>query len=339
MSSYLQLSIESRERRLFLKFRWKNLGLVFNLEEIQGLPSWHSSHAQAPNVVQMRDFVRVYFCGRQGPDINGNFISLGMYADLIPGEKFELIEIGQIPIMELGAVGEFDEFGTYPISILKDTDKFIAYYGGWSRPKEVPFDVSLGLATSQDGKHFKKYGNGPVLGAVPDEPFVITSPKIRKYQDKYILAYTAGVRWFEYQGRKEIIYRNRIAFSADGLNWQRLGREIIETRIGDDEAQACPDIYFKDGIFHMFFCYRSSINFRDNTEFSYKIGYARSLDLISWERDDEKSSFLPSNETWDKDMQAYPNVFDFKGSTYMLYLGNETGLAGFGAAKLVNVFE
>jgi hypothetical protein len=31
-------------------------------------------------------------------------------------------------------------------------------------------------------------------------------------------------------------------------------------------------------------------------------------------------------------MQAYPNVFDFGGKTYMLYLGNGTGIQGFGAA-------
>jgi predicted GH43/DUF377 family glycosyl hydrolase len=315
-----------------LHFEWKNLGLVFDLANLNSSPHWHASHAQAPNVVDMGDFVRVYFCGRQGPDERGNFISLGMYVDIIPGEIFKILEVSQTPIMDLGLRGEFDEYGTYPISVLKNSSGFLAYYGGWTRPKSVPFDVALGLATSSDGKKFTKYGNGPVLSATSDEPFVITSPKIRHFDGKFVLAYTAGVKWFDFEGKKEIIYRNRIAFSEDGIVWNRLGREIIPAKIGHDEAQACPDIYASDGGYHMFFCYRASKNFREDSRFSYKIGYAYSTDLVNWERDDSRSIFLESQENWDCEMQAYPNVFDFKGKTYMLYLGNGTGIQGFGAA-------
>ncbi len=287
----------------------------------------------------MGEFVRVYFTARPSPDDLGNYISHGMYVDLIPGKKFEVLSICDHPIMELGQLGEFDEFGTYPISVLKDSNTYLAYYGGWTRPRDVPFDVALGLAISKDGKTFKKFGNGPILSANAEEPFVITSPKIRKYNDIYVLSYTAGLKWFEFQGRKEIIYRIRLALSVDGINWKRLGYEIIETRLGDNEAQACPDIFYKDGIYHMFFCYRSSVNFRENSKYSYKIGYAYSLDLKNWVRDDTKSTFLKTDKTWDASMQAYPNVFEFEGIIYMLYLGNETGRFGFGAAELVEYFE
>jgi predicted GH43/DUF377 family glycosyl hydrolase len=322
-----------------LQFKWKNLGLIFNLASLNGLPAWHNSHAQAPNVVNMGEFVRVYFCGRPIADEFGNFVSRGMYADIVPGKTFKILKIGEFPILELGDLGEFDEFGTYPISVIRKSGIYYAFYGGWSRPKAVPFDVAIGLATSNDGEKFTKYGNGPIFGASAKEPFVITSPKIRYFNQKFVLTYTSGVRWFEYKGRKEIIYRIRIAFSDDGLSWNRLGREIIQTKIGKDEAQACPDIYFCDGVYHMFFCYRSSTDFRKNPEFSYKIGYAKSIDLVNWERKDENSVFLESNETWDCEMQAYPTVFDFRDETYMFYLGNGTGLMGFGAAIRVGSNE
>lgn len=322
-----------------MQFKWKNLGLVFNVNSNNGSIPWHASHAQAPNIIDMGEFVRVYYCARQAPDKSGNFISRGMYADIIPGETFRILNVGQTPIMNLGELGEFDEFGTYPISVLKESDRFLAYYGGWSRPKDVPFDVAIGLATSSDGMLFTKFSNGPILGATTEEPFVITSPKIRFFGEKYVLTYTAGVRWFQFEGKTEVIYRIRIAFSEDGIIWNRHSGEIIETKIGDDEAQACPDIYFDNGTYHMFFCYRSSVNFRDNPKFSYKIGYAKSRDLVTWDRDDSKSIFLESNEFWDSSMQAYPNVFDFNGNTYMLYLGNGTGLHGFGAAMRVDKNE
>jgi predicted GH43/DUF377 family glycosyl hydrolase len=322
-----------------LHFKWKNLGLIFDLDSLDEIPDWHVSHAQAPNVVDMGEFVRVYFCGRPAPDDSGNFVSRGIYADVIPGSTFKVLKIGQSPILELGGLGEFDEFGTYPISVIKQSGRFLAYYGGWSRPKAVPFDVAIGLATSEDGESFTKHGNGPILSASPDEPFVITSPKIRFFDGRFVLTYTAGVRWFEHEGRKEIIYRNRIAFSDDGVSWTRLGREIIQTKLGKDEAQACPDIYFCNGEYHMFFCYRSSINFRDDSKFSYKLGYAKSVDLMTWERDDDNSFFVESQESWDSEMQAYPNVFDFNGKTFMVYLGNGTGLLGFGAAIRVDSHE
>jgi hypothetical protein len=322
---------------LCLIFKWEDLGLVFSLEQNSHLmPGWHDSHAQAPNAVIMSNFVRIYFCSRPKPEKDGNVVSIGMYVDVIPDEDFRIISISQNPLIELGAKGEFDEFGTYPISVLREGSDFTAIYGGWSRPLEVPFEVSLGLATSLDGVHFKKLGNGPIIGPNEFEPFVLTSPKIRKYDEFYVIAYTSGIRWFRHNGRMEVIYRIRIAFSTDKITWNRFDQEIIPTVLGDEEAQACPDIYFKDGLYHMFFCYRNSINFRLDVNNSYKLGYAYSSDLKNWTRKDGLSAINGESPEWCQNMQAYPNVFDYKGSTYMLYLGDGTGKYGFGAAKLVN---
>ena len=135
----------------------------------------------------MGEFVRVYFCGRPIADEFGNFVSRGMYADLVPGKTFKILKIGEFPILELGNLGEFDEFGTYPISVIRKFGSYYAFYGGWSRPKAVPFDVAIGLATSNDGEKFTKYGNGPIFGASPKEPFVITSPKIRYFNQRFLI--------------------------------------------------------------------------------------------------------------------------------------------------------
>jgi len=269
-------------------------------------------------------------------DPGGPAISRGLYVDLIPEDGFRVLNIAAHPILDLGREGYFDEHGTYPISVIKDGGIFSAYYGGWTRNISTPFDVSIGLAHSNDGEFFDKYGVGPILGPDKNDPFVITSPKIRKFDERWVLTYTCGEKWIKGKDRMEIVYKLKIAFSDDGKNFTRIPNPIINPIIGNDEAQACGDIYFQEGFYHMYFCYRAALDFRENSLNTYKIGYAVSKDLITWVRKDEELTFLPSTDTWDSEMMAYPNVFQRGSHTYMLYLGNGTGVHGFGAARLIN---
>lgn len=316
-------------------FSWEKLGLVVDVHSIANKPEWFHSFAQAPNTIIMDDVVRVYFCCRPKPDANGMFVSYGSYVDLNRHNLMEIVGMATQPIMPLGALGTFDEFGTYPISTIHMDGVVHAYYGGWTRCESVPFNVALGYAKSTDGgKTFIKQGSGPVLGHSLDEPFVVTSPKIRKYGDTWYLIYTAGAKWFMDDGRAEIIYKLRLAHSADGIHWTRLNKNIIADKLGPDEAQACGDVIYKNGAYHMFFCYREATNFRFAKDRTYRIGYARSLDLTTWVRDDTKAGIDISRQGWDSEMVAYPHVFEVDGEIYMLYLGNEVGRYGFGMAKL-----
>ncbi|MBT4791173.1 MAG: glycosylase, partial [Halobacteriovoraceae bacterium] len=122
--------------------------------------------------------------------------------------------------------------------------------------------------------------------------------------------------------------------SKDGINWTKINKDIIPSKLGEEEAQACPDTIFANGKYHMFFCYRRSVDFRRNKEGSYRIGYATSTDMVNWERNDSKIGIDISEEGWDSEMVAYPTVFELDGKTYMLYLGNEVGRYGFGLAEL-----
>jgi predicted GH43/DUF377 family glycosyl hydrolase len=117
--------------------------------------------------------------------------------------------------------------------------------------------------------------------------------------------------------------------------WQKHNKDLIETNVEEDEAQASPDVFFYEGMYHMFFCYRYSKGYRSK-EKGYRIGYASSVDLINWVRDDTKAGIDVSNEGWDSEMISYPHVFELDGKVYMLYLGNQVGRHGFGLAKLEN---
>lgn len=316
-----------------MSFRWTKLGKLFDPAAV-ATPPWMREFAQAPATLVMDDVVRVYFSCRPGPDANGQYVSHAAYVDLNRANLFEQVGLSAEPVLPLGGLGTFDEFGTYPTSAIRNGNEVWAYYGGWTRCVSVPFDVAIGRAVSRDGGvTFEKQGRGPVLGADLDEPFVISGPKVRRFGDRWYLWYIAGLKWLPTGGRAEPVYRIRMATSIDGITWTRHRHELIPPRLEPDECQASPDVIEANGRYHMFFCYRYSLDYR-NHDRGYRIGYASSTDLEHWTRDDARAGLDVSAEGWDSEMVSYPHVFALDGVTYMMYLGNQVGRSGFGLARL-----
>ncbi|RYE55857.1 MAG: glycosylase [Sphingobacteriales bacterium] len=316
-------------------FKWKKLGIVFDPREIKD-KSWLNEFAQAPSVLVYDNFIRVYFSCRPLPDENKQYVSYSAYVDLNRTNIFEIINVAKEPILKLGERGTFDEFGTYPVSVIKYNNSLVAYYGGWTRCESVPFNVGIGIAISNnDGESFTKLGSGPVLPYSIDEPFVLSGPKIRRFNNCWYLFYIAGRKWLENDGKPEPVYKIRMATSKDGINWTKHNKDLVESRLEGDEAQASPDVFFFNNRYHMFFCYRYSLNFRGK-EKGYRIGYAVSDDLENWVRDDSKAGVDVSDQGWDSEMVSYPHVFELDNKIYMFYLGNQVGRFGFGVAELVD---
>lgn len=319
-------------------FYWKKLGKAFTPQSVQGRP-WLKEFAQAPSTLLFDDFVRVYFSCRPPADGRGQYISYSAYVDLDRADPFKVLRVADRPILELGALGAFDEFGTYPVSVIRNGDEVRAYYAGWTRCESVPFNVAIGLAISSDhGQTFTRVGTGPVLSYSVDEPYVLSGPKVRRFDDRWYLWYIAGRKWKVVDGRPEPVYKIRMASSIDGVRWTKINKDLIESRIEEDEAQASPDVFFANDRYHMFFCYRYSSGFRTK-ENGYRIGYAWSTNLTDWERDDSKAGIDVSTDGWDAEMISYPHVFELDGQTYLAYLGNQVGRHGFGLAVLEGKLE
>ena len=314
-------------------FTWKKLGKVFTPQEIAGR-DWLKEFAQAPATLVFEDFVRVYFSCRPAADPAGLYVSYSGFVDLDRGDLFKVLRVSDSPILTLGGLGEFDEFGTYPVSVVLDGEDVRAYYGGWTRCESVPFNVAIGCAVSRDGGvTFSRFGSGPVLSYSPEEPFVLSGPKVRRFDGHWQLFYIAGRKWKVVAGRPEPVYKIRMAVSSDGIRWKKINKDLIESRVEEDEAQASPDVFYANGRYHMFFCYRYSSEYRGKAR-GYRIGYAVSDNLIDWTRNDEKAGIDVSESGWDSEMISYPHVFDVDGATYMAYLGDQVGRSGFGLAKL-----
>ena len=314
--------------------KWIKLGQIFDPTE-HTLPNGCFGFAQSPQTLVFDDFVRVYFSTRARDD-NGKYLSHVAFVDF--DKKFQkIIKISDKVVIPLGDLGCFDEHGIFPFNVVRSERRILAYTTGWNRRASVSTDASIGLAISDDnGLTFKKVGAGPVLSASLHEPFLVGDAFVRIFGDTYHMWYIHGTRWVTHTVGEppDRIYKIAHATSADGISWQKEGRQIIGDRLNDEECQALPTVIQIANRYHMFFCYRQSSDFRKNRSRSYRIGYAFSDDLVNWTRDDANVGIDVSEEGWDSDMQCYPHAFEMDGEIYLMYNGNEFGRFGFGLAKL-----
>ena len=286
-------------------FKWEKLGKIFDPSLISK-DSWMKEYAQATSAIIFEKFVRVFFSSRGAQDKSGQYISRLGYIDLNRLNLFEIVDICKEPVLPLGELGTFDEFGTNPVSIIQIGSEIRAYYAGWTRCESVPFNAAIGLGISKDnGKTFTKLGKGPILSFSPDEPFVLGSPKIRRFQNLWYLWYSAGKKWIKNELRPEPVYKIRMATSADGIQWKKYGKDLFESTLEENECQASPDVFFYKGGYHMFFSYRHNLNFKLSDK-GYRIGYAYSDDLFNWIRKDSIAGIEKSETGWDSESISYP---------------------------------
>src|SRR4051812_46491274 len=121
-----------------MSFKWKKLGRVFDPTQVEGR-YFLKEFAQAPATLVFDNFLRIYFACRPLRDpVTGQYVSHTAFVDVNKDNFLEIINFSEKPIFNLGEPGTFDEFGTYPTSILRDNDKLVAYFGGWTRCSSVP---------------------------------------------------------------------------------------------------------------------------------------------------------------------------------------------------------
>jgi hypothetical protein len=317
-----------------MSMKWTKLGKIFN-------PADHNliyngvGFAQSPQPVVFDNHVRFYFSTRE-KDESGKFLSHPSYVDFDLSFK-QILKVADHEIIPLGKLGCFDEHGIFPFHVVKDGNRLLAYTTGWNRKISVSADASVGLAISENGgESFTKIGDGPVLTASLDEPFLVGDSFVKKFDSLFHMWYIFGVRWAESIGEKEPqrVYKIAHATSEDGINWIRDGKTIISDVLNQNECQALPTVIEIDSKYHMFFCFREAFGFRTDANKGYRIGYAYSSDLTSWTRDDKALNLSVSETGWDSEMMCYPNVFECDGIVYLAYNGNQFGREGFGLARL-----
>jgi predicted GH43/DUF377 family glycosyl hydrolase len=295
--------------------QWKKAGLIFKPNKNF---SWMRTHAGLPIADHIRnDLYKIYFSTR-----DSNYHASVAYVEIDINNPQNILKISDKPVLEPGKLGTFDENGVMAHSIVNFKGKKYMYYTGWNQRTTVPFHWSIGLAISSDnGRTFKKYSEGPILERNTTDPLFVASPTVILENKTWKMWYLSGTGWANKTSPK-ISYHIRYTESIDGIHWKRDGHVAINFK--KNESRIGRAAIFKGKEFYrMWYSYAKK---------NYKIGYAESIDGHRWVRKDGLAGIDVSDSGWDSEMIEYPFVFVHKGIKYLLYNGNEYGKTGFGLA-------
>jgi hypothetical protein len=304
--------------------KWKKKGLVFLPD---GTFDWNKSHAQVPVVDKLNDKIwRIYYATR-----NSNNQCNTSFIEVEAGNPSNILYIHKEPLFKLGELGTFDDSGIMPSCVVNHDGKKYLYYIGWNAGSNVSYRLSVGLAISHDGISFEKYSTGPILDRSIYDNCLCASPFVEIEGPLFKMWYVSGTHWKIINDKPEPFYHIKYAFSDDGINWNREGVVCIDY---DDftEGISRPCVVKTKEKYLMFYSFRNNNDYRNNSLNGYRIGFATSLDGISWVRQDAEIGITASESGWDSDMIAYPYIVDYREKYFMFYNGNGFGRSGFGYA-------
>jgi hypothetical protein len=278
---------------------------------------WMRSYAMVPTVDPLDPpFVKVYFSGRD--DRNRSHIGFAVLDMDCDGA---IVEFSSEPVLGLGELGCFDDNGVTPSCVVRENGNILLYYIGWNQGATVRMHLFGGLAISSDGgKSFQRWSRGPILERIDIEPFLNTAPWVVRDGDLWRMYYVAAVGWVN---RDLPRYHLRTATSADGRVWDRRGQVVIDFANSNENALARPCVLKDGAIWRMWFAHKGV---------DYRLGYAESLDGISWIRRDDLAGLNVSQSGFDSQMIEYAAVFRHRDRYAMLYNGNNYGHGGIGLA-------
>ena len=304
---------------------WTQLGMVFVPD---GSRHWSRTHAQAPAALLMGDRIRVYYGTR-----NAENRSRTSFFEVDRAHPSRLAHVHDKPVMDFGKPGTHDEDGVIGSQAVVVGDEMRLYYGGVSRGGHVPYRMSVGLARSLDGGlTFERVFEGPIVDRTPLEPYMTMAPNILPTGDGWTMWYGSGTGWVEMDGKFEPTYQIKLAYSDDGISWRQTNHVCIP-KLDALEANTRPAVLKTATGFEMWFCYRSSRNYRDG-DGSYRIGYATSTDGRDWVRQDDPAGLAPTGSGWNSVTMAYPSVIEADGRKIMFHNGDGFGASGVGVAVL-----
>lgn len=299
--------------------QWKKLGHVFCAT---GQYPWMLTHAANP-VAEHRggNIFRIYFSARDAQRrAHIGFVDIDITA------PSQILALSDVPVLAPGAPGTFDDSGVSMGCLVQHGGRRYLYYLGWNLGVTVPWRNAIGLAVS-DGidAPFERVSLAPVMDRHHHDPYSISYPWVMVDEGRWRMWYGSNLTWGSGQNQQEMAHLFKYAESADGIEWKREGRIMLQFKDDSEYAMSKPTVVRDGNLYRMWYSFRGE---------AYRIGYAESQEGLTWERRDEASGIVPATSGWDALSVCYPCVFDHEGQRYMVYNGSRYGDTGFGLAVL-----
>jgi hypothetical protein len=296
---------------------WRRLGLIGSAA---GAASWAVSHSALPALSPRSDGQWDLYLSTRDKEGRAR-IARGRFRV----EPTPIIEdVQTTPVLDLGALGTFDDRGVTMSSIVSAQGRRYLYYTGWMLGVTVPFYLAAGLAVSDDGgATFRRLSQAPLLDRNEVDPFLTASPFVMIDNGVWRMWYVSGSAWTLVNGTPRHSYHIKYAESQDGVDWTRSGLICLDYASEEEYAFARPYVRHDAGRYRMWYAVRGQ---------RYRIGYAESADGLRWTRLDQERGLDASGSGWDSEMVEYPWLFEQNGREYMLYNGDDYGRSGVGLA-------
>lgn len=296
---------------------WNKLG---NIYKVSNDHKSLLSHASNPTAVHLEDNTfRVFYCGRnQEQHSSVGYFDFDM-------EAMTVVNDPKLPAFESGSPNSFYSHGvSLGCDYSVDNTPYLLFMA-WQIHGDKHWRGDIGRLKLEPGGSLSLDPAGPFIeiDGIVDE-ISLSYPWVIFEDGTYKMWYGSTIDWTSENG--EMVHVINYATSKNGVDWERHGL-AIPWDLGVAQAFSRPCVIKEDGSYHMWFSSRSG------TGEKYRIGYAKSLDGISWSRELENSGIGVSNEGWDSEMVCYPFIFEHNRQKFMLYNGNGHGKTGIGIAK------
>lgn len=216
--------------------------------------------------------------------------------DEFPPELTEFTPYEQNPIFEGEGPGHWDARVRERGWILREDDKYYLWFTGYDGTG--PGIRRLGLATSSDGLHWKRYDHNPL-----DPTHWIEDMMVLRAGDTYYMAA---------EGRHDIA---QLLTSSDRVNWIRQGS--FDVRLANGKPippgpYGTPTLWKQGDTWHLYYERKDA-----------GIWLATSKDMRVWTNVSDDPVIACGPADYDRHMVAMDQVIGHKGRYYALYHSND----------------